>query len=296
MSKILEDINNKRKFLFFEVPKFDECMTSWITRNGLCNYMDFSEYLKKCGLLYNLNYDFDLNFKQFFNTIVSHNFSYSAYNDFERNHLNFIQIASVKEYKTIIIPSTTYKKAVQYPLQYCPKCLNSNKPYYSLFWRISLFYGCLKCKCYLLSGCLKCKYPLQFTKIQADFIYNNKQILKCYSCNYPLNSFSSKTLDIDDYEILLWLTNCFFENGAALEKIISMINLIISNTKVSCCIRKYFKLEQTSGHFSTLSPEERSLILKSVFFWFNNQFNTINSINRKNNLTMKNWPNEFIIF
>lgn len=202
------------------------------------------------------------------------------------------KITSYLMNKGLIIPYGTIKKAWLYPIQYCPICLLESTSYFKSDWRISLIFGCLKCKCYLVNNCPNCHMPIQILKIKPQDNSEFNQINNCFSCSRrligPITFLKDQELNaLKQVSEWIKLSNTTIESNFQL--LIDLILIISSKGKVGKKVRFFFGLGSGMDNFLTLSQQQRSKLIILAIQWMDNFFVTLLRMNKETGLNAKDW-------
>lgn len=284
--------------LFFEPALTNESLTSWICRNALSSYSDPKQFVS-----YWLNphaavhYDFDHKpIKELNQWIVK--YSPKRFSEESVNKDLSSLYPAFKYAKTLLPPvivNGTRKKQSIYRPQFCPKCLNSNKPYFKLDWKFSMIFGCSNCGCFLATECFYCQNPQQPMKL--IFLRKN-HFTSINECNFCHNSLSdSKTSLLTKSEIKLnnWITEIIglkaieSQNPIKASLLLDLCNIISSNNPMGKILREYFGIRIPRQSFTTMNPIQRIVVIKTAKKWIDAFYNTTLDINEKYNITRRNW-------
>jgi hypothetical protein len=110
----------------------------------------------------------------------------------------FEKIGVKAAYTMNVLPlGINHRKRKRFGLQFCPKCLRSNDPYYKKSWRLLTSILCIECNEYLKDRCPKCDSPIAFHRVNISdntSIMKFKEINYCSICSYNLSlAYSENT-------------------------------------------------------------------------------------------------------
>ncbi len=94
-------------------------------------------------------------------------------------------------------------------LQYCPRCLSEEEPYFRREWRLAFVTFCAKHKLFLLDRCTRCGYAINFyMNVTREWDRVSDSLTVCYNCTFDLrhapistssNSIATDTLNFQKH-------------------------------------------------------------------------------------------------
>lgn len=194
------------------VPGHDESLSSWLvrlSRHHYCNTKSFCSYYQLESLLKSsLDIDGD-------RALIRGKLK------LDMNLPNTIsdKLPSFKwergKSKWLIEPNRKGQALLNSYTKICSGCL-SEKGYYQLKWKLSLFDGCVDCGTYLTTKCPKCSRI--FSPIKSDYLFPIEKDLNplfhCIHCKNDLRELRTDRMTSKDLEKLILIHRAYEEEPA----------------------------------------------------------------------------------
>ena len=193
---------------FYISPFTNESLTSWIYRLSNAHFCDFSTFfLGRINLSSLKSIDFDCNNDPLLREEIIRN---TPLIKDQLNNLTlfggvnqmFFQKLFDKRFVPWLFPRIrSANNPNQFGLQFCPSCWSKDMiVHHRISWRLSLYFFCENCFCYLQNSCPECNYPIVYS--HPDFECFDSHTLDhfrfCFKCQFDLSKTVFSSLSSDD--------------------------------------------------------------------------------------------------